>query len=86
MSTSDFLGAWRVDIPQGDGVVIPTYFILHQNGDTYEGTVSIKATVDLPIRNPHWEKGDLVFGSAIWKAAQKLWASSTWESQLKKEH
>ncbi|MDP4201074.1 MAG: glycoside hydrolase family 27 protein [Bacteroidota bacterium] len=64
-------GAWRVDIPQGDGVVIPTYFVLHPNGDNYEGTVSIKATVDLPIRNPHWEEGDFVFGTD-WNIGYRL--------------
>ena len=67
----DLSGAWRVDIPQSDGVVIPTYFILHQNGDTYDGTVSIKATVDLPIRNPHWEEGELVFGTD-WNIGYRL--------------
>jgi len=67
----DLTGAWRVDIPQSDGVIIPTYFILHQNGDVFDGTVSIKATVDLSIRNPHWEEGDFVFGTD-WNIGYRL--------------
>ena len=63
LTTPDLTGAWRVDIAQSDGVIIPTYFILRQNGNTLEGTVSIKCTVDLPIRNPHQEGDDIVFGT-----------------------
>ena len=68
---SDVTGTWRVDIVQNDGVVIPTYFVLRQNGDTIDGTVSIKATVDLPIRNPHWEDSDFVF-CTDWNISYRL--------------
>ncbi|MDP4205648.1 MAG: glycoside hydrolase family 27 protein [Bacteroidota bacterium] len=68
---TDLTGAWRVDIAQGDGIVIPTYFILRQNGTVLDGTVSIKSTVDLQIRNPHQEGNEIVFGTD-WNISYRL--------------
>lgn len=68
---SDFIGAWRVDIVQSDDIVIPTYFVLRQDGDKLDGTVSIKSTNDLQIRNPHWEGNELVFGTD-WNISYRL--------------
>jgi len=71
VSIADLIGAWRVDIVQGDDIIIPTYFVLRQNGTTLDGIVSIKSTNDLPIRNPRQEGDEFIFGTD-WNISYRL--------------
>jgi len=59
---ADFSGTWRADVARGDGVSMQTYFVLHQEGAALDGKV-VSGGIDLPVRHPHFEGGDAVFGT-----------------------
>ena len=62
-NAADLSGAWRMDLTRRGGVTLTTYFILRQSGAALDGTVVINGAVDLPLRRPHLEGADGVFGT-----------------------
>lgn len=59
----DFAGTWRMNIEREGGVVISSYFKLHQKDTSINGTLVINGAVELPLRKPHLDGADFVFGT-----------------------
>ena len=55
-------GIWRIDVPKKWGVTLHTYLILRHDGEKLDGSVVVNDSNRIPIRNPHEESGDSVFG------------------------
>lgn len=55
-------GTWRVDLARPGDVTLHTYFVLQQAGRKLDGRVIINGSVDLPLREAHFEKLEAVFG------------------------
>jgi alpha-galactosidase len=55
-------GSWRVDLARPGDVTLHTYFVLQQAGRKLEGKVIVNGSVDLPLRDAHFEKSEAVFG------------------------
>jgi len=67
----NFAGTWRMDIERAGGVIISSYFKLQQKDTTINGTMLINGAVDLPLRKPHLDGADFVFGTD-WNMAFRL--------------
>lgn len=70
-ATPNFTGTWRMDIAREGGVIISSYFKLYQKDTTINGTMLINSAVDLPLRKPHLDGADFVFGTD-WNMAFRL--------------
>jgi len=68
---ADFSGTWRIDLPRPGGVTLHTYLVLRQDNGKLDGKVVINGGVDVPLRRPHFEGADAVFGPA-WGADYRL--------------
>ena len=55
-------GIWRIDMPKKWGVTLHTYLILRHDGEKLDGSVVVNDSNRIPIRNPHAEGADSVFG------------------------
>jgi alpha-galactosidase len=55
-------GIWRIDMPKKWGVTLHTYLILRLEGEKLDGSVVVNDSNRIPIRNPHEESGESVFG------------------------
>jgi alpha-galactosidase len=60
---ADLTGTWRMDLSRRGGVSLRTYFVLRQHGGELDGKIVINGSVDLPLRKPHLEGTDGVFGT-----------------------
>lgn len=63
VSGFEWTGTWRMDQPRRGDVVLRTYFVLEQKGDTLDGKLVINNSVDLQFREPRFENGDFLFGT-----------------------
>jgi len=63
VSTSDITGTWRLDMVQRGNVVLSSYFIIHQDNNTFDGTIVINGAVDLKFIKPHFEGNEAVFNT-----------------------
>ncbi len=59
----NFAGTWRMDVKREGGVIISSYFKLNQKDTIIDGTLLINGAVDLPLRKPHLDRTDFVFGT-----------------------
>ncbi|MEP7280278.1 MAG: glycoside hydrolase family 27 protein [Bacteroidota bacterium] len=71
LAIPNFSGTWRMDIERAGGVIISSYFKLHQIDTNVNGTVVINGAVELPLRKPHLDQADLVFRTA-WNMDYRL--------------
>ena len=60
---ADLTGTWRMDLARRGDVTLQTFFVLSQHGGQLDGKVVINGSVDLPLRKPHLEGSDGVFGT-----------------------
>ena len=60
-SPGNISGTWRLDMVQRGNVMLTSYFIIHQVGTTFDGTIVINGAVDLPFLNPRVEGNEAVF-------------------------
>lgn len=63
LAIPNFAGTWRMDIEREGGVIITSYFKLHQKDTTVNGTMVINGAVDLSLRKPHLDGADFIFGT-----------------------
>ncbi len=59
---AEFNGVWRLDDVKPWGVTLHTFIALHTKGGVLEGAVYPNGSGDVPIRSPHVEGADTVFG------------------------
>lgn len=71
LTIPNFAGTWRMDMERAGGVTISSYFKLHQKDTTIDGRLLINGAVDLPLRKPHLDGTDFVFGTD-WNMAFRL--------------
>jgi len=60
---SDLTGTWKADLLRRGDVHQPLYLVLRQSGERIDGRVIAPAGGDLPMIDPHFESGDVVFST-----------------------
>jgi len=70
-SPGNISGTWRLDMVKRGNVMLTSYFIIHQDGTTFDGTIVINGAVDLPFLNPRVEGNEAVF-TTTWNSDYRL--------------
>ena len=71
-TTGNISGTWRLDEVQRGNVIIRDYLIIHQDNNTFNGTIIIGGGNVIPFLKPHFEGKEAIFIAGDWNRVYRL--------------